>query len=278
MLVVSPARDAILKEARKLVAAGKREEAYNKLVQDRYDHGIDPVLDAELQKRFPAPPEHLATLDLYRRQLADADAKARQKVARQISRFSLGSVSNRILEFVRHRETVAFFIREMENPDPIVGEQMTMSLARALDKYIHDDRAYGPLVAMLDSPRENARGWAIEGLAALTDEFLPHALRLLNDESGRVREAADSSISLSLRGGGTIHRPPLGPAARLRLRDAMLAFDLKLPAADRITRAWFLAQTAEPADLPVLKDWQSKDRSKEVRELLKEGIDRLGAG
>lgn len=275
MLVTSPARKAALAEARKLLAAGDREKAYHRLIQDRYDHGIDPVIDAEILKHFPVPLEHLQKLAEYRKQFGTDDAKERQKAVKRLSRFVLGSVSNTILEFVRHPETAAFLIEHMSHPDPVVQEHATIALARALDKYVHDDRATAPLVTMLDAPRDNTRGWALEGLASLTDEFLPHALRLQNDKSARVRDAADAAISLALSGGGTMHRPPLGEVARRQLRDAMLAFDLKRPADERVSRAWFLAQTAEPADLPVLREWHKKDGSKQVKEFLKEGIDRL---
>lgn len=278
MLVTSPARAAVLAEARRLLAEGERDRAYHRLVQDRYDHGIDPVIDAEIRHTFPAAPEHHQKLADYRAQFAGADAKERQKAVRRLSRFVLGTVSNVVLEFVRHPETVAFLIEHVGHHDPVVQEHATMSLARALDKYVHDDRAAAPLAAALDAPRDNTRAWAIEGLAALTDDFLPHALRLLDAAAARVRDAASSAISFAVRGGGTIHRPPLGEGGRRQLRDAMRAFDLKRPADDRIARAWFLAQTAEPADLPVLQDWQRKDGSKRVKELLAEGIGRLAGG
>lgn len=276
MLSVSPRRDACIAEARRLFDAGDPTAAWDVLVGDRYDHGIDEQIDAELRRLFPAaPPDVAADLADYQRQLDDADVKARQKAVRRLSRVVLASVCNGVLRFVQPAETMAFFLRNLDHADPVVQEHVTICVSRALDKYVHDDRALGPLTRMLSNPKPNTRAWAVEGLAALTDEFVPLALPLLNDKAGRVREAASAALSLSMLGGGTTRRPPLGVEGRRRIADFMAAYDLDLPAAERAGRAWFLGETAEPRHLPALAAWYAKDKSKEVRTNLKAGMTRL---
>jgi hypothetical protein len=279
MLSVSPKRKQCIAEARKLFAAGDADGAWHRLVQDRYDHGIDKAVDAELRKLFPIPPDEAKRITDFQKELDNTDVRERQKAARRISGFVLGSVSNRILRFVQHGETMSFFIRNLDDPDPVIQEHMTICIARALDKYVHDDRAYEPLTRMTAAAKENTRGWAIEGLAALTDKFVPWAIRLLDDPSQRVRTAAADALSLSLAlyGGGTIHRPPLGKAARRRMADGLVKYDLERDAAERDTLAWLLAQVAEPKHLPKLEEWHAKDKSKAVKKNLKEGIDRIKA-
>lgn len=279
MLSHSPERAARIAAAREQYQAGEPVAAWDTLVGDRYDHGIDPQVDAELRRMFPIPPDELARIADFQRALDAPDARERQKAARAVSRFVLGSVSNRIFHFVQHAETMDFFVRNLDGPDPVVQEHMTICIARALDKYVHDDRAYEPLTRMTVAAKENTRAWAVEGLAALTDEFVPWAVALLADKSPRVRTAAADALgsSLALHGGGTLHRPPLGEVGRRQMADALVGYDLELDAGERTTRAWLLAEVAGPDHLPALEAWYAKDKSKEVRKFLKAGIDRLKA-
>jgi HEAT repeat protein len=170
---------------------------------------------------------------------------------------------------------MAFLIRNLDHPDPMVQQDITACVARALDKYIHDDRAYEPMTRMTAAKSVVTRMWAIEGLAALTDDFVPWALQLVNDKSPRVREAAYVALGFSLRGGGTLNRPPLGAEGRRLIREAFVVYDLTAPADERASRAIQLCEIAEPAQLPVLQEWFKKEKSKGVREQLQRGIDRL---
>jgi HEAT repeat protein len=279
MLSVSPNRKERIAEARRLFNAGDKTGAWDVLVGDRYDHGIDPRIVEELRRLFPvAPPEVLSKLAAFQRQIDEPDDKERQKAVRRMSGYVLGSVSNDILQFVQPAETMTFFIKNLDHPDPVVQEHMTICTARALDKYIHDDRAFEPLKRMLTAARPNTRAWAVEGLAHLTDDFVPFALEMLTDKTQRVRDAASAALSLSLHGGGTIHRPQLGVKGRRLISEFMASYDLELAAKDRATRAWFLSETADPKHLPVLEAWYAKDKSKEVRKHLLAGIKRLNAG
>jgi hypothetical protein len=277
MLSTSPKRKERIAEARKLFDAGELLAAWSTLSNDRYDHGIDKVIDAELRRMFPIPPEEIQRIADYQKELDTPDTRERQKAARRISRFVLGSVSNRVFRFVQHAETMDFFIRNLDDPDPVIQEHMTICIARALDKYIHDDRAYEPLTRMCCVEKENTRAWAIEGLAALTDEFVPWAIKLLDDNSLRVRTSATDAMgaSLAIHGGGTIHRPPLGKIGRLQMADALVNYKLDLDADERSTRAWLLSEVAESKHLPEMEEWHKRDRSKEVKKFLKTGIDRI---
>ncbi len=278
MLSVSPKRKECVTEARCLFDAGDKVGAWLLLVNDRYDHGIDPMIDAELRRLFPvAPPDVLEQIAAFQRQIDEPHDKERQKAVRRISGFVLGSVSNRILRFVHPAETMTFFLKNLEHPDSVVQEHMTICIARSLDKYIHDDRAFEPLKRMLANAKPNTRAWAIEGLAALTDEVVPLALAMLSDKAERARDAASSALSsaMAVHSGGTIHRPPLGAKGRKQIAEFMANYDLELPADDRATRAWFLSETAEPKYLPALEEWSAKDRSKEVRKHLQAGVRRL---
>ncbi len=277
MRSISPKREACISEARRLYDAGDKDAAWDVLAGDRYDHGIDERVDAELRRLFPIPREQVARLAAIQQQLDDSDAKARQQAARALSRFVLGTVSNDVFRFVQHAETMAFFVRNLGGPDPVVQEHLTICIARALDKYVHDDRAFEPLVRMSAAPKENTRVWAIQGLAALTDAFVPRAVVLFGDKAARVREAATDAMTFALanHGGGTLHRPALGPAGRLQLGEALASYDLGLPAKERAARAFLLAEVAEPVHLPVLEEWHRKDKSKEVRAHLQTGVDRF---
>lgn len=275
MLTVSPKRQECIAKARQLYEAGDKTAAWDVLVGDRYDHGIDEEIDQELRRLFTLSPEQAATLAGYQQELDNPAAKERQQAARRISRFVLGTVSNRVLQFVQPPETMDFFIKNLDHPDPVVQEHMTICIARALDKYVHDDRALEPLQRMLSAAKENTRAWAIEGLKALSDDFVPFALALMNDKSARVRDSASAMLSLAIYGGGTVHRPSLGAKGRRCIAEAMLSYELTLPADQRTTRAWLLGQTAEPEHLPVLEEWHKKDKSKEVKKHLMAGIERL---
>jgi hypothetical protein len=279
MLSKSPKRNACIAEGRRLFQAGDLQGAWQVLSNDRYDHGIDQAVDAELRRLFPIPPEERQRIADYQAELDNPDTRERQKAARRISGFVLGSVSNRIFRFVQHAETMDFFIRNLDDPDPVIQEHMTICIARALDKYIHDDRAYEPLTRMVSAARENTRAWAIEGLAALTDKFVPWAIQLMSDKSPRVRTAATDALSLSLAlyGGGTIHRPPLGKAGRRQLANGLVNYDLERDAEERASRAWLLAEVVEPKHLARIEEWYKQDRSKAVRKFLKAGIDRIKA-
>lgn len=239
MLSTSPKRKECVAEARKLFQAGDPVAAWGTLANDRYDHGIDKLVDAELRRLFPIPPEEAQRIAAYQKELDNPDARERQKAARRVSGFVLGSVSNRIFRFVQHAETMDFFVRNLDDADPVVQEHMTICIARALDKYVHDDRAYEPLTRMVSAPKENTRAWAIEGLAALTDNFVPWAIKLLDDKSLRARTSATDAMgsSLAIHGGGTIHRPPLGKAGRRQMADALVGYDLGLGVEERSTRA-----------------------------------------
>jgi hypothetical protein len=172
---------------------------------------------------------------------------------------------------------MTFFIKNLDHADPVVQEHATICIARALDKYVHDERAYEPLVRMLSAPAPNTRTWAIEGLAALTVDFVPHAIAMLGDRAARIREAALDQLAMAVAkdGGGTLHRPRLGVIARRQLGEAMVSYDLTQLVGERTSRAFLLAEVAEPDHLPVLEAWFQKDKSQAVRVHLQTGIDRL---
>lgn len=274
MLSVSPRREAVVAEARKLFSAGESREAWDILVGDRFDHGIDPVVVAELRRLFPIPPEEVRRIAEFQEELDNPDSRERQKAARRIAGFVLGTVSDRICRFVQHAETMDFFLRNLDGPDPVVQENMTVCIARTLDKYVHDDRAYEPLTRMTAAARIVTRQWAIEGLAALTDEFVPWAIRLLGDRSAKVRTAAIDAMALAI-GSGNPMRPPLGVVGCRQIADALINYDLGLDSKERISRATLLSHVAKPSHLAALKEWHKKDKSKQVREALTDGIKRI---
>jgi hypothetical protein len=271
----SPNRNQVLADARKLYEAGELTQARELLFVNRGKLGTDSVIDAELRRLFPAPAELLSRLKEYRDRLKSGDAKERQRVTSKIARFVRGTVSRSIMEFVRHTETMTFFIEFMADPDPSVQEDMTVAVARTLDSYMHFAPAEEPLIEMLDRGSNVAKMWAIEGLAAATDGFLPYALKLLDSKDRLVRKAVYRAIGFGLMGGGIRDRPPMGQSLRELLRERMLSFDPKLPAEERIARASWLAATAKPQDLSVLQEWQRKDGSKFVKSQLQSGIDRI---
>lgn len=268
-------RKQILVEARKLYKTGELTQAQELLFENRGKLATDPVIDAELRRLFPAPPELLNQLNDYREQLKSGDVKERQRISKKISQFVRGTVSRPITEFVRHTETMTFFLEFMADPDPAVQENMTVAVARTLDKYMHFAPAEKPLIEMLSRGSNIAKAWAIVGLVALTDDFLPYAVKLLDAKAKLVRQAAYSAIGFGLAGGGTRDRPPMGESGRRQLREILLSINLKLPAEERIARASWLAVTAEPQDLSVLQDWLRKDGSKFVKSQLQAGISRI---
>ena len=210
----SPNRKQVIAEARKLYKTGELTRAQELLFENRGKWGTDPVIDAELRRLFPAPPELLNQLQEYREQLKSGDVKERRRTSRKISRFVRGTVSRPIMEFVRHTETMTFFLEFMADPDPAVQEDMTVAAARTLDKYMHFAPAEKPLIDVLSRGSNTAKIWAIEGLVALTDDFLPHAVKLLDSKARLVRKAAYRAIGFGLAGGGTRDRPPMGQSGR----------------------------------------------------------------
>ena len=265
----------IIREARRLHAAGEVEKAKDLLDKQLYDHGFSPELHAEMHRLFPVTPEVLQQLDDYHARLNSADAKIRRKAASEISRLALGERWGEAREFLRYPETTAFITRQLENPDPAVQENMTIALAMAFWRYTRDDRAFEPLVAQLKSKTINTRAWAIEALAHLSDRGVEHILPLLNDKAERVWTEALRSLAFAIAGGGTLSRPPMGPEGLRHIRDAMLKVDRNRDAEFRAGAAHLFAMSALPEDLPELRAWHKKDGSKTVKAHLQRGIERL---
>ena len=141
--------NSIITQACRLHGAGEHDQALDLLTREVYDHGLTDELHAELQRLFPATPEVLQQIAEYDRRLADADSKARQKTARQISRMALGELSNSTFHFLRHPEATALLTRHLASGDPVVQEQMTIALGMAFSRYTRDERAFEPLVRQL---------------------------------------------------------------------------------------------------------------------------------
>ncbi len=268
---------SLLEEARRLHTAGDHAAALERFVQALYDHGLSAEQQAEMRRLFPPPPPLLQRLEDYETRLNDDDPKLRHKAAKELSRLALGELSNTALHFLRHGETTSLLIRHLDNPDPVVQENMVIALAMCAQRYLPDQRAVEPLLRQLQAKSVNARCWAIRGLACLSEQGVEPILALIDDKNERVRNIALEELSTMLQGGGSTHRAPIGPAGRRHIRDAMLRFDRKRSANDRATAAWLLAQTAEPEDLPALEAWKKKDGSQAVKKFLQEGIDRLQA-
>jgi HEAT repeat protein len=187
--------DQVIALAKKLLAAGKTEEAQSLLLDEGYVRRLEPAIQKAYLRLIPVGATLRAVLDEMYRGLTDSDPKVRLKAATQIAREFNKTYLRDKVRWMRDPRASGPLIDAAHDPDGKVSERALGALSRLVCKYFPDRRALPVFLTNLADKRQQFRAFAISGLGCLRDEaLLTHLVDLLQNGTDDDRLAVCSLI------------------------------------------------------------------------------------
>jgi len=187
--------------AKALLNEGKRDEAQCLLLDRGYIEGLDTTIQDAYLKLIPVNPTLRILLEQVYSEFENPDPKLRYKAVDTIARELIKERLRDKTFWMRDPRAADPLIAAVSDPDTKVSECALFALSRLVGNYFPDRRTFRVFLGKLADPSQQARTYAISGIACLgQDDQLFHLVDLLvngtDDDRAEVSRQIWGAVAL----------------------------------------------------------------------------------